>query len=345
LHFNDILKLLNVLQRLVDLGNTVVVIEHNLDVIKIADWVIDIGPEAGARGGTIVAQGTPEAIAAHALVAKSAWDKAGKNARPDDLPSRSYTGEFLAPLLEPGLIDAHLQGRAAASIESPKLVLPPKRDLFRTDARQSPPMRPSTRTAVSQTIKPLSAQSAGATQVEVMRENRSVGRAAEDREPFATSQSFETDPPPASDPRELNQPWKILGIRWHWTAKGFPNNVPPKWPLELAEKTIDALQSIVGVDQVSLQSPAEVCFGQLPSDLPWATLQTKSPLCLTLMLLGPPIAIDLELLAKVTIEGTVEIIDSQKTTRTTLHLNDLKQIRSRNFKSFLINHWKQTTDR
>lgn len=345
LHFNDILKLLNVLQRLVDLGNTVVVIEHNLDVIKIADWVIDIGPEAGARGGTIVAQGTPEAIAAHALVAKSAWDKAGKNARPDDLPSRSYTGEFLAPLLEPGLIDAHLQGRAAASIESPKLVLPPKRDLFRTDARQSPPMRPSTRTAVSQTIKPLSAQSAGATQVEVMWENRSVGRAAEDRESFATSQSFETDPPPASDPRELNQPWKILGMRWHWTAKGFPNNVPPKWPLELAEKTIDALQSIVGVDQVRLQSPAEVCFGQLPSDLPWATLQTKSPACLTLLLLGPPIAIDLELLAKVTIEGTVEIIDSQKTTRTTLRLNDLKQIRSRNFKSFLINHWEQTTDR
>ena len=56
--------LLNVLNQLVDAGNTVVVIEHNLDVIKTADWIIDVGPEGGARGGHIVATGTPEAIAA-----------------------------------------------------------------------------------------------------------------------------------------------------------------------------------------------------------------------------------------------------------------------------------------
>src|SRR5437763_14692071 len=62
LHFDDIRKLLDVLNRLVDLGNTVIVIEHNLDVIKSADWVIDIGPEAGDAGGQVVAVGTPEAI-------------------------------------------------------------------------------------------------------------------------------------------------------------------------------------------------------------------------------------------------------------------------------------------
>ena len=62
LHFDDIAKLLEVLDRLVDLGNTVVVIEHNLDVIKTADWIIDMGPEAGAEGGTVVACGTPEQI-------------------------------------------------------------------------------------------------------------------------------------------------------------------------------------------------------------------------------------------------------------------------------------------
>ena len=62
LHFDDLAKLLEVLNRLVDHGNTVVVIEHNLDVIKTADWVIDIGPEAGAEGGTVVACGTPEQI-------------------------------------------------------------------------------------------------------------------------------------------------------------------------------------------------------------------------------------------------------------------------------------------
>jgi excinuclease ABC subunit A len=78
LHFEDIRKLLVVLSRLVDQGNTVVVIEHNLDVIKTADWVIDLGPEGGNRGGTIVADGTPEDVAANPA---------------------SHTGRFLAPLL------------------------------------------------------------------------------------------------------------------------------------------------------------------------------------------------------------------------------------------------------
>ena len=64
LHFEDIRLLLDVLHRLVDRGNTVLVIEHNLDVIKTADWIIDLGPEGGARGGTVVASGTPEEVAA-----------------------------------------------------------------------------------------------------------------------------------------------------------------------------------------------------------------------------------------------------------------------------------------
>ena len=71
-------KLLQVLQKLTDGGNTVVVIEHNLDVIKQADWVIDLGPEGGDRGGTIVAQGTPEDVAAS---------------------PESYTGAFLKKML------------------------------------------------------------------------------------------------------------------------------------------------------------------------------------------------------------------------------------------------------
>ena len=64
LHFDDIKKLLAVLARLVDLGNTVVVIEHNIDVMKTADWIIDLGPEGGEGGGQIIATGTPEQIAA-----------------------------------------------------------------------------------------------------------------------------------------------------------------------------------------------------------------------------------------------------------------------------------------
>ena len=64
LHFEDIRVLMGVLNRLVDKGNTVIVIEHNMDVIKQADWIIDIGPEGGRGGGMIVAQGTPEQVAA-----------------------------------------------------------------------------------------------------------------------------------------------------------------------------------------------------------------------------------------------------------------------------------------
>ena len=79
LHFEDVRKLLGVLQRLVDTGNTVVVIEHNLDVIKSADWLIDLGPEGGAGGGVVVAEGTPEQVAK----VKS-----------------SYTGKFLAEILD-----------------------------------------------------------------------------------------------------------------------------------------------------------------------------------------------------------------------------------------------------
>jgi excinuclease ABC subunit A len=64
LHFHDIAQLLEVLYKLRDQGNTIVIIEHNLDVIKTADWIVDLGPEGGTGGGEIIAVGTPEAIAA-----------------------------------------------------------------------------------------------------------------------------------------------------------------------------------------------------------------------------------------------------------------------------------------
>src|SRR5699024_3377034 len=79
LHFEDVSKLMGVLQGLVDKGNTVIVIEHNLDVIKSADWLLDMGPEGGDGGGTVVAQGTPEQVAR--------------------VPE-SHTGRFIAEILD-----------------------------------------------------------------------------------------------------------------------------------------------------------------------------------------------------------------------------------------------------
>ena len=96
LHFEDLQKLLDVLNRLVDLGNTVVVVEHNLDVIKCADWLIELGPEAGEEGGQLVFQGTPEDLVKHA----NRYKKASKENKAKML--RSYTGECLAPVLKTG---------------------------------------------------------------------------------------------------------------------------------------------------------------------------------------------------------------------------------------------------
>ena len=79
LHFQDIAVFMNVVQQLVDKGNTVVIIEHNLDVIKVADWIIDIGADGGKNGGTIVAEGTPETVS-----------KCGKG----------YTAQFIAQELD-----------------------------------------------------------------------------------------------------------------------------------------------------------------------------------------------------------------------------------------------------
>jgi excinuclease ABC subunit A len=79
LHFEDIKQLLEVLHRLRDHGNTMVIIEHNLDVIKTADWVVDLGPEGGSGGGRIIATGTPEQVAK---------------------VKGSFTGQFLAPILK-----------------------------------------------------------------------------------------------------------------------------------------------------------------------------------------------------------------------------------------------------
>jgi excinuclease ABC subunit A len=115
LHFEDIRKLLGVLSSLVDKGNTVLVIEHNLDVIKTADWIVDMGPEGGSRGGLVVAEGTPEDIAAH----------------PD-----SHTGTFLAPLLEGRAAKQPKRRRTAAATAPAKRAATKKTTAKQTTAKK-----------------------------------------------------------------------------------------------------------------------------------------------------------------------------------------------------------------
>ena len=116
LHFDDVRKLLDVIHRLADLGNTVIVIEHNLEVIKTADWVIDLGPEAGLAGGDLVAEGTPEEIV--------------KN-------QRSQTGKFLKPVLTAGPLAERPRFRLMGDPRTPKQ--PAKKA---TEKQRSPERRP-----------------------------------------------------------------------------------------------------------------------------------------------------------------------------------------------------------
>jgi len=109
LHFADVEKLLQVLHRLVDNGNTVLVIEHNLDVIKTADWIVDLGPEGGARGGLVIAKGTPEDVAA---VAGSATG---------EYLARVLRGEPLVPLSDVTFAEAAGRGRPVTAVSTAAL--------------------------------------------------------------------------------------------------------------------------------------------------------------------------------------------------------------------------------
>jgi len=342
LHFNDIIKLLNVIQRLVELGNSVVVIEHNLDVIKSADWVIDIGPEAGNRGGQVVAQGPPEAVAAQAIVARQLWSQDKLSPVTGvERPPRSHTGEFLAPLLDQALVQAYLAGRGvdyqparfAAMLREPvemprRSIEPPvvTTSVFSQQAVRSPePVLPRPLDYASRpqpvaepTIPALSRPAAA----EVPRDND--WEAKTDRPALAT--------------KEASEPWRVLGRRWHKLPKGFPNNESPQWPLELAETTLKLLEGIVGAEGLDYVEPdrISICGGQ--PERAWAELQTKDPTSLRLTLIGPPQAICLDLLVGLDIDGPIDLRDPDRI-RVTLNLTDLRHGRSHKLREFVRNHY------
>jgi len=125
LHFHDIEHLLAVLHKLRDEGNTIVVIEHNLDVIKTADWVIDLGPEGGHRGGQIIAEGTPEEVAA--------------------MP-QSHTGRFLAQTLGSKRSAPGSTPSKAQHTSKDERALPPRKSATAKTAKAAKPAKPATPT-------------------------------------------------------------------------------------------------------------------------------------------------------------------------------------------------------
>ena len=128
LHFADVEKLLEVLHRLVDGGNTVLVIEHNLDVIKTADWIVDLGPEGGDRGGRIIAEGTPEKVAATAGSATGEY------------LARVLRGEPLVPLSDVTFAEEAGRGPTATATATARRAGDPDRAVAQARGRRQGPL-------------------------------------------------------------------------------------------------------------------------------------------------------------------------------------------------------------
>ncbi|MGB7346760.1 MAG: excinuclease ABC subunit UvrA [Pirellulaceae bacterium] len=273
LHFDDIAKLLTVLQRLVDMGNTVVVIEHNLDVVKCADWVIDMGPGAGVHGGEIVFAGTPENLAATA--------QHGKPTKADRAKATT-TADFLAPVL-PAVEDKNAESSKKVRVEP---------------AQKSSPR--------GRTAKPKRKTVSASTVATEKRANR-------------------------------NDPWQVLGRKWHSLGKGFPEGTDPQWPLELADSVLTLMQQIAGDDSLAFDDPTRVNVRPFGKGELWAEVETKEPDSLKVTLSGPTGSVDPDRLATLNIDAPIDASEDDQV-KVTLNLTEMKHVRSRKIRTFLKDH-------
>ncbi len=487
LHFDDIAKLLSVLQRLVDLGNSVVVIEHNLDVIKTADWIIDMGPEAGAEGGTVVVAGTPEQVVQYSADALKDSRRRRKSATANR--PRSYTGEFLSPVLEAGpyvirdSYDPDEHARKLLEAQQAKIEPSPNvKTSWESDGRKWHLVDPKDRTgqpvqwekeAVRTVIERIEASDQLAPTnfthpsiIEILglfsddiddsaeqRLERKVHfhqkywflhaftseslwlklkfrvplktfkketllddfdlptlnqmnlpgvYSTEPRVRVVSNDKFQeielrifrqaevltgtferflaaainaysgVDTPgsgmssatessglpdggkvfggsglfsmgPSNRFLEGSEPWKVLGRRWHSLRKGFPPGKQPEWPLEMADKTLELLESLAGPQALRFEAAEKVTVRPHDHREPWAHVVTKEPESLSVMLAGPADAIDLRSLEKMDTKGTVNV-NAEHQTVITFHFTEVGQLRNRHLHSFLKTHFDKTFD-
>jgi excinuclease ABC subunit A len=232
LHFDDIAKLLDVLNRLVDLGNTVVVIEHNLDVIKTADWVIDMGPEAGDGGGHVVFAGTPEQLVAYAA----------------------------APAGRPGLAHA----------DTPRLAVGGK-PTRRARRRKSPddathnvvgtvrvPSPHTSRGALAPGCSEHTSHTAAAL-APILAAGPHEARKMYD---FAAAEAKrQTDLDINDVGRAVKMPWEIDGRKWHCEDRVGRNGEPAKWDGRILSKVVDRIQAAGSFSETNWneRSVVEIC--------------------------------------------------------------------------------------
>lgn len=427
LHFDDLAKLLEVLQRLVDLGNTVVVIEHNLDVIKTCDWLIDIGPEAGREGGQVVACGTPEMLVEYSD--KSSGGKGKKS------PLRSYTGESLAAVLaegpykkrktyDPVAMDRdrkgdidldevgrdtkmpwetdgrqwHTEGRVARdggechwegaivervverihelgefaetnwnhrsvveitgetksdgwffhaltgekwlvklkfrtakrTFDRDKLLtdiaLPPLNDMDDVEAYGSGPrVKCKNLTGPWQEVQ-IAAHSLA--EIDTPEFWRMVERAVEGFRQFAERK--EKNP-------ENVMPWKVLGQKWHVSRKGFAPGKKVAWPMELLEELLETLDGVVPKGQFLWNNKVLVHLMVTGVSEPWATVVTKRPDNVELVLNGPKGAFQLGRVSDLASEQALDN-EGDDRDRVRLYFRELEDLEKGDLEAFLREH-------
>ncbi|MFO1066668.1 MAG: excinuclease ABC subunit UvrA [Pirellulales bacterium] len=217
LHFSDVAKLLEVIQRLVDLGNTVIVIEHNLDIIKAADHVIDLGPEAGRGGGRVVIAGTPEEVAAHAAAERAA---AGANAKGSVKPS---TADNTKSIVEPAKTRTRKGSKGAAS-------------------------QSATNNSVD-SVAPLLRSHTGEALIPVLADGKYARR--ERFDPNAMSTVQEDDVELDHIGRDTLLPWQADGERWHTRDSVDRKGGEIRWDRTLLTWVINKIQSHGGFAAVN----------------------------------------------------------------------------------------------